>query len=63
MNSLFRTNSKSKGVYYPYLNRLVSALDEREKVVKYYESVKDEARLNMRKIKGKGNDEESDDDY
>lgn len=62
-NSRFSTNSKNKGVYYPFINKLVSALEERENVIKNYETIKEEARVNMRKLKGKGQEEESDDEY
>jgi len=41
----------------------VGALEERENIIKHYENIKEEARINMRKLKGKGNEEESDDDY
>lgn len=58
-----RTNSKSKGVYYPFIEKLVSALEQRENVVKNYEQIKEEARLNMRKLRGKGNEEESEDEF
>jgi hypothetical protein len=61
--SLGCTNSKPKGVYYPFLNRLVNALEERENVIKNYESIIEEARINMRKLKGRGCEEESEDEY
>jgi len=61
--SLGCTNSKSKGVYYPFINKLVTALEERENVIKYYENIKEEARITMRQLKGKGNEEESEDEF
>jgi ribosome recycling factor len=64
MNNLeYSTNSKSKGVYYPFINKLVAALEERENVIKNYETIRDEARINMRKLRGKGNEEESEDEF
>ena len=50
-------------MYYPFINKLVTALEERENVIKNYEGIKEEARLNMRKLKGKGTEEESEDEY
>ena len=57
------TNTKSKGIFYPAINRLVSALEERENIIKNYEGIKDDNRLIMRKLKGKTNEEESEDEY
>ena len=50
-------------MFYPFIYKLVDALEEREKVIKDYETIKEEARINMRNLKGKGNEEESDDDF
>jgi ribosome recycling factor len=41
----------------------VNALEERENVIKHYENIKEEARANMRKLKGKGNEEESEEEF
>jgi ribosome recycling factor len=41
----------------------VAALEERENVIKNYETIRDEARINMRKLRGKGNEEESEDEF
>ena len=38
----------------------MNALDEKEKLMRHHENIKEENRINMRIIKGKGNDEESD---
>jgi len=61
--SLGCTNSKQKGVFYPFLNRLVVALEERENVIRNYESIKEEAKVSMRKLRGKGNEEESEEEF
>lgn len=59
----YSMNSKSKGVYYPAINSLVQALEERESVIKNFESIKEENRRNMRKLRGVENgDNNSDDD-
>jgi len=41
----------------------VSALEEREGVARNCEAIKEENRTNMRKIRGKGDEEESDDEF
>jgi len=45
------------------IDKLVSAMEERENVIKNYETMKEEMRLAHRKLKGKGNEEESEDEY
>eukprot|EP00347_Sterkiella_histriomuscorum_P010425 403376350 len=60
---LHRNNSKSKGVYYPSINKLVSALEERESIIRNSENIKEEYRIGMRKIRGIQHDEESEDEY
>ncbi|CDW78050.1 ef hand domain containing protein [Stylonychia lemnae] len=61
--TLGNSNSRSKGVYYPSINKLVAALEERENVIRNYESIKEENRLNMRKLKGIQHEDESEDEY
>ncbi len=56
-------SSSSKGVFYPAIDRLINALEEREGVIKNYERIKDENRIFMRKLKGVSNEEDSDDEY
>ena len=50
-------------MYYPFINKLVTALEERENVIKNYETIKEENRISMRKLRGKGNEEESEDEF
>ncbi len=57
-------NSKSKGVFYPAIDSLVSALDQRESVIKNFENIKEDYRRNMRKLRtaNLGEHLDSDDD-
>ncbi len=52
-----------KGIYFPQLKNLLSAIQEKEELMEKYDKVKQHAKKNLRKFRDKEDDDSSDSDY